>query len=135
MGSQTSENAIPTVDISTLLSPTASETDRRRVIEDVRQASTTYGFFNLVGHGIPPALFQQAFESSRLFFALPEEKRMKVHVGKALGKSFRGWEPPLIQQHNQGLLPDTKEVLKHDKCFLFLFLSFPFVLSIRPWLT
>lgn len=54
MGSQTSENAIPTVDISTLLSPTASETDRRRVIEDVRQASTTYGFFNLVGHGIPP---------------------------------------------------------------------------------
>lgn len=117
MGSQISENAIPTVDISAILSPTASEAERLQVIEDVRHASTTYGFFNLVGHGIPRGQLQQAFESSKSFFALPEEKRMEVHVGKAVGRSFRGWEPPFIQQHQQDLLPDTKEVT-HCKLLL-----------------
>ncbi|KAI1768920.1 putative 1-aminocyclopropane-1-carboxylate oxidase [Hypoxylon sp. FL1150] len=109
MFSQIAENTIPTVDISAILSPTASKAERVQVIEDVRHASTTYGFFNLVGHGIPHAQLQQAFESSKRFFALPEEKRMDVHVGKAMGRSFRGWEPPLIQQHQENLLPDTKE--------------------------
>lgn len=104
-----SENVIPTVDISAILSPTASEADRLKVIEAVRSASTTYGFFNLVGHGIPKAQLQQAFDSSKRFFSLPEEKRMEVHVGKAMGRSFRGWEPPLIQKHQENL-PDTKEV-------------------------
>lgn len=109
MGSQASENAIPTVDMSAILSPDASNAERNQVIENVRHASTTYGFFNLVGHGIPHAQLQEAFESSKRFFALPEEKRMEVHVGKAMGRSFRGWEPPFIQQHHEGLLPDTKE--------------------------
>lgn len=103
------DNTIPTVDISAILSPRFSEEERRAVIEDVRHASVTYGFFNLVGHGIPRAQLERAFESAKLFFALPEEKRMEVHIGKALGRSFRGWEPPLIQQHQEGLLPDTKE--------------------------
>jgi len=101
---------IPTVDISAILSPTASEADQKKVIESVTQAAATYGFFNLVGHGIPTALLRQAFDSSNLFFSLPEEKRSEVHVGKALGRSFRGWEPPFIQQHQKELLPDTKEV-------------------------
>lgn len=113
MGSNTIEGAIPTVDISAILLPTASDAERHQVIEHVRQASTTYGFFNLVGHGISHELLQQAFESSKLFFSLPNEERMNVHVGKAMGRSFRGWEPPLIQQHHEGLLPDTKEVTSY----------------------
>ncbi|KAI0405423.1 citrinin biosynthesis oxygenase CtnA [Xylaria palmicola] len=107
--SEQSEGTIPTVDIGAILSPTATEADRHQVVEAVRHASTTYGFFNLVGHGIPPAQLRQIFESSKLFFALPENKRREVHVGQALGRSFRGWEPPLIQQHQDGVLPDTKE--------------------------
>ncbi|TGJ84439.1 hypothetical protein E0Z10_g4324 [Xylaria hypoxylon] len=109
MSSEKSEGGIPTVDIGAILSPTATEADRRQVVEAVRYASTTFGFFNLVGHGIPRAQLRQIFESSKLFFALPEEKRRDVHVGQALGRSFRGWEPPLIQQHQEGVLPDTKE--------------------------
>ncbi|KAI0418294.1 citrinin biosynthesis oxygenase CtnA [Xylaria grammica] len=109
MSSNASEGAIPTVDIGAILSPTATEEDRRQVVEAVRHASTTYGFFNLVGHGIPRAQLHQIFESSKLFFALPEEKRKEVHIGQALGRAFRGWEPPLIQQHQEGVLPDTKE--------------------------
>lgn len=81
------------------------------MVEDVRHACTTYGFFTLVGHGIPHTQLNQAFEASKRFFAMPDEKRQDVHVGKALGRSFRGWEPPFIQQHKgENLLPDTKEV-------------------------
>ncbi|KAJ4415489.1 hypothetical protein N0V82_007291 [Gnomoniopsis sp. IMI 355080] len=103
------ENAIPTVDVSALLSSTSSEAERRQVVDNVCHASRKYGFFNLVGHGIPPQQMKQALEINRRFFALPEEKRLDVHVSKAMGRSFRGWEPPLIQQHQDGLLPDTKE--------------------------
>lgn len=110
MGSQSSDSPIPTVDVSAFLSPTATEAERHQVVENVRHACTTYGFFTLVGHGISPDQLSQAFESSKLFFALPEEKRKQVHVGKAVGRSFRGWEPPFIQQHKGDLLPDTKEV-------------------------
>lgn len=114
MGSQSTDSPIPTVDVSAFLSPTATEAERRQVVEDVRHACTTYGFFTLVGHGIPHAQLNQAFEASKRFFALPDEKRQDVHVGKALGRSFRGWEPPFIQQHKgENLLPDTKEV-SHD---------------------
>ncbi|KAF3023066.1 hypothetical protein E8E14_012825 [Neopestalotiopsis sp. 37M] len=77
---QVNDNIIPTVDIGAILSPTASDAERLQVIEDVRHASTTYGFFNLVGHGIPLEQLEQAFESSKLFFAQPEEDRMKVHT-------------------------------------------------------
>lgn len=110
MGSQSNDSLIPTVDVSAFLSPTASEAERRQVVDDVRHACTTYGFFTLVGHGIPHTQLSQAFESSKRFFALPEEKRKDVHVGKAVGRSFRGWEPPFIQQHKGDILPDTKEV-------------------------
>lgn len=110
MGSQSSDSPIPTVDVSAFLSPTASEAERLQVVDDVRHACTTYGFFTLVGHDIPHTQLNQAFESSQRFFALPEEKRKDVHVGKAVGRSFRGWEPPFIQQHKGDLLPDTKEV-------------------------
>ncbi|KAI1175019.1 putative 1-aminocyclopropane-1-carboxylate oxidase [Nemania sp. FL0916] len=109
MGSLANENAIPTVDVSAILSSTASKKEQDQVINAVRDASTTYGFFNLVGHGIPIEELRQVFESSKRFFSLPDEKRRQVHISKALGRSFRGWEPPLIQQHQGDVLPDTKE--------------------------
>ncbi|KAI0439981.1 putative 1-aminocyclopropane-1-carboxylate oxidase [Xylaria telfairii] len=109
MSSLANENIIPTVDVRAMLSPVASAAEKDQVIDAVRSASTSYGFFNLVGHGIPSNELRQAFESSKRFFALPNEKREEVHVNKALGRSFRGWEPPLIQQHQEDVLPDTKE--------------------------
>ncbi|KAI0390661.1 putative 1-aminocyclopropane-1-carboxylate oxidase [Xylariaceae sp. FL0594] len=109
MAAQVKGHFIPTVDISTILSPTASEGEQREAVECFTQAATTYGFFNLVGHGIPTGLLRDVFESSKLFFSLSEDKRNEGHVGKALGRSFRGYEPPFIQKHDKDLLPDTKE--------------------------
>ena len=102
--------AIPTIDISALLSPTASEQSRQTVINNMSDACHAYGFFNLVGHDIPPEAMRDALDCNKLFFALPQDRKMEVSIDKSIGRSFRGYEPPGIQTHHEGLLPDTKEV-------------------------
>jgi hypothetical protein len=110
MGSMAEQAAIPTVDISAMLSPTASDQERQVVITSMSDACHTYGFFNLVGHGVPQMSLRDALACNKLFFSLPEEKKMEVSIDKSIGRSFRGYEPPGIQTHHAGLLPDTKEV-------------------------
>jgi isopenicillin N synthase-like dioxygenase len=102
--------AIPTVDISAFLDPTSSKEARLAVVEAVSNACHTYGFFNLVGHGIPHHALEEALDVNKMFFALPEDKKMEVWINKSVGRSFRGYEPPGIQTHHKHLLPDTKEV-------------------------
>lgn len=105
-----SAETIPTVDLSPWLNPDASQEAKDAVVKAVSHACSTYGFFNLVGHGIPEESQNKIFECSKEFFDLPLNEKMKVSVDKSLGKSFRGYEPSRIQTHQEGLLPDTKEV-------------------------
>ncbi|KXS94993.1 hypothetical protein AC578_1528 [Pseudocercospora eumusae] len=111
MGSYCSEvpSTIPTVDISPYLAHGASPSAVSQVVDDVRHACTTYGFMYLTGHGIPDADMQKILECTRTVSSLPHSEKMKVWIGKSMGKSFRGYEPPGVQVHQRGLLPDTKE--------------------------
>ena len=102
--------SIPTVDMSPFLDGNSSAEARSKVVEDMRHACATYGFFYLVGHGISEEDRQKALECTRMYFALPMEEKMETWIGKAMGRSFRGYEPPALQVHQEGLLPDTKEV-------------------------
>ncbi|KAI1364067.1 hypothetical protein F5Y08DRAFT_353761 [Xylaria arbuscula] len=99
---------IPTVDISPFVNnaPAKALLD---VVKAMRHACTTYGFFYLVGHGITLEEQNRALDCAKLFFTLSEEEKMDVWLKKCLGKSHRGYEPPGIQTHQKGLLPDTKE--------------------------
>ncbi|TVY18418.1 2-oxoglutarate-dependent dioxygenase tropC [Lachnellula arida] len=101
--------SIPTVDISPFLDPDASPAAVSNVVETMRHACTTYGFFYLVGYEIQEADRLKALECAKRFFSLPHEEKMDVWIGKAMGRSFRGYEPPSLQIHKEGLLPDTKE--------------------------
>ncbi|RAK70798.1 Clavaminate synthase-like protein [Aspergillus fijiensis CBS 313.89] len=104
------KSTIPTVDIAPWLNPHVSESARQHVVAAMRDdACTTYGFFNLIGHGVAPAQRQEILDCAKLFFTLPEDEKMKVWIGNSVGRSFRGYEPPGIQTHQEGLLPDTKE--------------------------
>lgn len=105
----TAPEAIPTVDISSFIA-NASDQTLREVVEAVRHACTTYGFFYLVGHGVSLEDQNKALQCAKLFFTLPVEERMEVAIKNSMGKSHRGYEPPGIQTHQEGLLPDTKEV-------------------------
>ncbi|KAI5861148.1 Clavaminate synthase-like protein [Durotheca rogersii] len=109
MATKDESPAIPTVNIAPFFDPNASEEARQAVVDGVSNACHTYGFFNLVGHGIPLEVLREAFEINKRFFALPQEKKMEVWINKSVGRSFRGYEPPGIQTHHEGLLPDTKE--------------------------
>ncbi|CAG8908996.1 unnamed protein product [Penicillium egyptiacum] len=101
--------SIPTVDISPWLDEHALPTAKEEVVNAMRDACSTFGFFYLVGHGIPEEDCQTVLECTRQYFALPKEEKMDTWIGKAMGRSFRGYEPPALQIHKEGLLPDTKE--------------------------
>jgi isopenicillin N synthase-like dioxygenase len=101
---------IPLVDISAFIDTNATEQAKEDVVKAVSDACHTYGFFYLVGHGIPEADRQQTLDCARLFAKLPLEEKMDISVSKCMGQSFRGYEPPALQLHQKELLPDTKEV-------------------------
>lgn len=101
--------SIPTVDIGPFLANVSPEAVAD-VVEAMRHACSTYGFFYLVGHGVSEEDRQSALACARLFFALPKEEKMAVAISRCMGKSLRGYEPPGIQTHREGLLPDIKEV-------------------------
>ena len=109
MGAQRA-NAIPTIDISAFIDKTSPADAVSDVVEAVRHAATTYGFFQIVGHGVPEEAQDEILNACMRFYELPMDQKMEVWVGKCMGRSFRGYEPPGIQTHQEGLLPDTKEV-------------------------
>ena len=103
-------NGIPTIDISSWLSSNSSKESRDNVINALRDACRTYGFFQLVGHNVPLTLQEKVFDSAEAFFKLPLEERMDVWIKKSLGLSNRGYEAFQGQTLQNGMLPDMKEV-------------------------
>ena len=104
---------IPTIDISPFMSTNASKESLTRVVDAVRDACTTYGFFQLVGHGVSLETQEKMLDCAKTFFKLSLEQKMEVWIKKS-GKAFRGYEPSGIQIHQKGLLADTKEVRNCD---------------------
>jgi isopenicillin N synthase-like dioxygenase len=94
---------IPTISIAPWLDGSA----RDDVVEAVRSACKTYGFFQLVGHGIPLESQKQIFEAAKTFFELPMEEKMKLAKDPISG---RGYEAPGTQALQPGQVPDDKEV-------------------------
>jgi hypothetical protein len=100
---------IPTIDISPYLSSPSSSA-ARSLIHSVREACTTTGFFQLIGHGIPSSLQNEVFTASEKLFRLPMEEKLKLDRGKSVGASNRGYELIGGQGLQEGTLPDLKEV-------------------------
>ncbi|KAJ5788387.1 hypothetical protein N7457_003377 [Penicillium paradoxum] len=93
--------SIPTVDISAWVDEHAPETAKDEVVNAMRDACSTLGFFYLVGHGIPEEDRHTVLECTRRYFALPTEEKMDTWIGKAMGRSFRGYEPSALQVHQE----------------------------------
>ena len=97
---------IPTIDISPYLEDPTSA-DSVKVIDNVRTACTTTGFFSLKGHGISRELKQRVFEAMKALFALPEDEKMKL---KSPVLVTRGYELMRSQVLQEGTDADLKEV-------------------------
>lgn len=95
---------VPTIDLSAYLHQPNSS-DAELVVEQIRSACATSGFFQLIGHGIPESLQKQAFAAAKIFFNLSDEEKKKLS-----GRPGRGYEIIGTQFLEQGKKPDLKEV-------------------------
>ena len=97
---------LPSVDITPYLEDPSS-TGGQKVIDDVRAACTSTGFFQLLGHSVPKTLQDSLFTASRKFFALPSETKLRLDNKKSVG--FRGYDVMASQSFETDVLPDFRE--------------------------
>jgi isopenicillin N synthase-like dioxygenase len=89
MSGATSFTSVPVVDISGLRSPERS--DRERVAAELGTAAREVGFLYISGAGVDDALFDRMLASTKEFFALPLDEKMRSYIG--LSKCHRGYVP------------------------------------------
>lgn len=77
------DRPIPLIDCSDF------EARRATITEQLWQAATEVGFFQLTHHGIDTAVIREAFAQAEAFFALPEEEKARFPLQKGLNA---GWE-------------------------------------------
>lgn len=94
---------IPTVDISCFLGDPNS-LESKKVIDVVRSACRSTGFFQIVGHGVSKELQKTVFEGAKEFFKLPLETKKQYSA-----KGHRGYDVLASQSYEEGILPDLKE--------------------------
>lgn len=95
--------SIPVVDLAPLL----SGGDTVAVAEAVGRACREVGFLYIAGHGVPPALVERVFAEVRRFFALPDERKMAVHMRNS--PCHRGYYPLFEENTDPDLTADLKE--------------------------
>ncbi|TNC22984.1 isopenicillin N synthase family dioxygenase [Amycolatopsis alkalitolerans] len=97
---------VPLID----LAPWFDGTDRAGVAQRVDAALQESGFLLITGHGVPDGLRARTRESSRAFFALPEETKARYAV--AVGG--RGWLPPGVEANGYAEGTETPPDLKES---------------------
>jgi hypothetical protein len=84
--------AIPVIDLSALVSESATEADKAALVKSLRDGFTRVGLFVIKNHGIDWAIVEDAFAGLKQFFDLPMETKMKYHQSKS--QLFMGYEEP-----------------------------------------
>jgi isopenicillin N synthase-like dioxygenase len=105
-GVTTSSFYLPDINIAPWLEDPGSPSGQH-VVNEVRRACTSTGFFQLTGHGFPPAVVKDIFAAAAKFFALPKEIKQDLNFTKNAG--FRGYELIGAQVYEADVLPDLKE--------------------------
>ena len=79
---------VPTIDIA----PFLDGSDRAAVAARVARACEEIGFLAVTGHGIPAQVVERAFERSRAFFDLPQERKDRRHpTGPSRQRGYHGF--------------------------------------------
>ena len=98
---------VPTIDVKPYLSDPDSDA-ASDVIDQVRVACISTGFFQIIGHGIAKHLQETVFAAAADFFALPLDEKKKLDAKKSVG--YRGYDVLASQSYEEGVEPDLKEV-------------------------
>jgi len=101
-----SEFHVPTIDIGPFFEdPDSAES--RKIVETIRKACVTHGFFQIVGHGVSRELQKEIFDIAAKFFALPYDEKKKLDAKGNIG--HRGYDVLASQSYEDDVLPDLKE--------------------------
>ena len=80
---KTRDRDVPVIDLGNF------EARKQEIADQLWQASTESGFFQIANHGIPQAQVDEAFEMTERFFALPFDTKAKMPLLKGTNT---GWE-------------------------------------------
>jgi isopenicillin N synthase-like dioxygenase len=96
---------IPVIDFAGMLSEDAQA--RAQVVEAVRRASETVGFFYIRNHGVPQALIDQIFALGLKFFDLPLSEKLEIHKNQSAHHA--GYTPLLAENTDPANRGDLHE--------------------------
>jgi isopenicillin N synthase-like dioxygenase len=88
---------VPVIDIQPLTNLSSSHDE---TITAIGAACREYGFFHIIGHGIPADLIERVWRETKRFFALPLDARQAVSRSK---DNARGW-------YNRELTKNTRDM-------------------------
>jgi isopenicillin N synthase-like dioxygenase len=66
----------------------SGEDGRRRVVHEVSDAAAEFGFFHVVGHGVPDDLIENVWAQTRAFFALDRTAKLALLRTKSNSRGF-----------------------------------------------
>ncbi|OAA82330.1 Oxoglutarate/iron-dependent oxygenase [Akanthomyces lecanii RCEF 1005] len=95
---------IPVVDLSAFLQGKVESEAVQDLVEQIRLACSTSGFFQIIGHGVSLAMQDSALRASKALFSLPEEEKLKLKERPGVGYETFG-----AQILEAGRKPDLKE--------------------------
>ncbi|WP_105382682.1 isopenicillin N synthase family dioxygenase [Neorhizobium alkalisoli] len=78
--------SLPTLDLSRFY---ASPQERTAFVAELRKVLHDHGFFYLKGHGVDSRLIEDVVSTTKRFFALPLEEKLKIEMVKS--PHFRGY--------------------------------------------
>jgi isopenicillin N synthase-like dioxygenase len=104
MSGATAFTSVPILDIGGLRSP--DRTERERVAGELGKAACEVGFFYVSGAGVDDGVFDRMLASTKEFFALPLEEKMRSYIG--LSNCHRGYVPSGEEGLATGM-PEMKE--------------------------
>jgi isopenicillin N synthase-like dioxygenase len=71
-------DAAPVADPALRLEIPVIDLREPRVVDEIAAACSAWGFFQIVGHGVDPALVERAMEETRAFFAAPKTSKRSL---------------------------------------------------------
>ncbi|MFQ5546635.1 MAG: 2-oxoglutarate and iron-dependent oxygenase domain-containing protein, partial [Acidiferrobacterales bacterium] len=74
------DNNVPVIDIAPLIGGDSEQSQAS--VEEIRAACCEWGFFQVLGHGIPDRLIDRVWQQTQAFFALPLDTKEGVARSK-----------------------------------------------------